>query len=216
MPKIFEMTKATSENTVAAFIEFELVKLAENVNVSGNLTDAQIQEIAHHLVTTYPNESIGDFKICFSRASKGVYGKIFKLDGIEVGLWVKSYLEEKYAILEANLLKEKEAYNTHPHKTNEDWIQLWKEAIAKPDEEGAYKKQSGNLSCLSFLKGFTDKEIKDEGQEKPKRTAYPSASAEEVVKHALHVEYIKQNYDARTAQKKECWMPENQWLELNT
>lgn len=118
------MILATNEQTVAGFIEFELIKLAERINVGGNLTPGQIEFIATQLVGMYPNETIADFKICFEKGAAGAYGKIFKLDGIEVGQWVKAYLEEKYQVIENELMKEKEAF-----KNNLMW-----RAEAVPDE----------------------------------------------------------------------------------
>lgn len=216
VPKIWEMAKATSEQTVSGFIEFELIRLAESINVSGNLTDGQIQMIAEHLVRTYPNETIADFKICFARAANGSYGKIWKLDGIEVGVWVRSYLDEKYKVLEEELMKEKDEFRNQVYNNStSDWLQLWKDAIAKCDEEGGVKTHSRNVHQLSYLRGFTDKEINSEGQSKPKHKPYPKTSASELIARELHFRYIGENYDPRTGKPNENWMPEDQWNELN-
>lgn len=172
VPKIWEMTQATSEASVTGFIEFELIKLAERINVSGNLTNMQIQDIAKHIVREYPNETIADFKICFERAANGTYGKIFKLDGIEVGLWVTSYLDEKYRVLEDELMREKERYKNESFKSDAEWLRLWKESIEKTDSEGGVKTQSQNLTILQNLRAMTDQEIRQEGQEKPKYKPY--------------------------------------------
>lgn len=40
----------------------------------------------------------------------------------------------------------------------------------------------------------------------------PTQTAEDLQAHALHLEYIKQNYDAYTKLKLENWMPEEEWL----
>src|SRR5687768_8625592 len=69
LPKVREMILATDEKTVAGFVEFELIKLAERINVGGNLTPAQIEFVALQLVGMYPNETIADFKICFERGA---------------------------------------------------------------------------------------------------------------------------------------------------
>lgn len=211
VPKVWEMIQATSEKTVCGFIEFELIRLAERINVSGNLTDGQIQTIAQTLTTDYPNETIADFKICFDRATAGHYGKIWKLDGIEVGVWVKAYLYEKYEVLEAQLKKEKdERHNKVISNMQEtDWLQLWKEAVQGPAPE---KGKSQNIAFLEHLRGMTPSEIERKGQEKPEKELYPKTSDREVVKKILHVEYIKQNYDARTGDKLENWIEESEWL----
>jgi hypothetical protein len=131
------MILATDEKNVSGFIEFELIKLAERINVSGNLTAEQIEFIALQLIREFPNESIADFKICFERGATGAYGKIFKLDGVEVGQWMQKYLDDKYKVLETQLMKEKDELYKRPVQ-NTDWLQLWKESIAKPNLSKPY------------------------------------------------------------------------------
>jgi len=173
-PKVREMILASGEDSVLGFVEFELIKLAERINVSGNLSDSQIQFIANQLIGMYPNETLADFKLCFERASMGSYGKVFKLDGIEIGQWMAQYLDQKYQALESELMKEKDHYYEHTKKSNTDWLQVWKEAIEKTEADGVTKPQSQNLSILSKLRSLTDKEVVEEGQVKPKHKPYPS------------------------------------------
>jgi hypothetical protein len=107
-PKVFEVIKAIGEDPVKNQIEFELVNLAALMSVGGNLNRAQVPFIAEQLIELYPNESIADFKLCFTRGAIGLYGDIQRLDGITIGQWMKAYLEEKYEIIENKLRKEKD------------------------------------------------------------------------------------------------------------
>lgn len=60
---------------------------------------------------------------------------------------------------------------------------------------------------------MTYKEIADEGDWLPKKPApYPSCSESEVRKRELHLQYIKENYDPRTADKLPTWIEESEWL----
>lgn len=200
VPKIWEMVHATGETNVQGFIEFELIKLAERINVSGNLTNAQIQDIARHIVKQYPNETIADFKICFERAANGNYGKIFKLDGIEVGLWITAYLDEKYKVMEDQLMKEKETYKNEVYRSDSEWLRLWKESIEKTDSEGGVKTQSQNMAILQNLRAMTDKEVKEEGKEKPKHKPHINGYTREYLatKEAISKtsgEFYKGNYN---------------------
>src|SRR5690606_16559175 len=102
-PKVNEMILALGANSVLNQVEYEVTKLASLVNVGGNLTNHQIEFIAEQLIQRYPNESIADFKICFSRALTNGYGQIFRLDCIVIFEWMQKYMEEKYAILEDKL-----------------------------------------------------------------------------------------------------------------
>lgn len=215
LPKVREMILATGEQKVRAFVEFELIKLAERINVGGNLTDGQIQFIASQLVETYPNETIGDFKLCFERGSSGQYGKIFKLDGVEVGNWMKVYLDEKYQVLERQLMKEKDDFYTYA-KQHTDWLKLWEESIKKTDAEGGVKTTSKNIHYLNQLRGMTPEEVEVKGQEKPKYEAYPVSSIAEIEKHELHLEWARRNFDTRTGDKLPTWKPEAEWVEALT
>src|SRR5688572_15223335 len=50
LPKVRELVLATGKDSVAAFVEFELVKLSSRVSVGGNLTTAQYPFIASELI----------------------------------------------------------------------------------------------------------------------------------------------------------------------
>lgn len=58
-------------------------------------------------------------------------------------------------------------------------------------------------------------EREDSDRIKPKSYSkgYRPPTAEEIAEKELHLEYIKQNYD-KFGDKKECWLPENEWREL--
>lgn len=216
------MILVTDEKNVCGFLEFELIKLAGRINVSGNLTDGQVEFIASQLVRAYPNESIADFKICFERGASGAYGKIFKLDGVEIGIWMsgirddegnvkqRGYLDEKYEVLENQLMKEKD----NPYQrasTNPDWLKLWADAVAKTDSEGGVKTKSQNLAILSNIRSITDKEIREEGQEKPKFKPHPYTPLSIIEERELHFQYIRENYDTYTGKPNANWMPEDEW-----
>lgn len=209
------MILATGEKTVQGFVEFELIKLAERINVSGNLTDGQVEFIASQLIGLYPNETIADFKLCFEGISVGQYikqDKLFKLDGTEIGYAMKVYLERKYEVMEADLMKEKDDFYQHA-KNNTDWLQLWKEAVLKTDSEGGPEKTtSRNLRMLSSVRGMTDKEIRAEGQEKPKFEPHPYTPLSLLEQKELHIQYIRENYDPYTGKKKTTWISEEEWL----
>lgn len=210
------MKQAASETSVRALVEFELVKLAESINVSGNLTDGQISAIARGIVEDYPNETIADFKICFTKAAKGDYGKVWKLDGVEIGTWIKAYLEQKYEVLEEGL---KNSADEQKNKVFEgvrsgaDWYQLWQEAIAL--DEKPVKTQSANLTMLNNLRAMTDKEMKKKGQEVPERNLYPMTSRNELLKKQKHMQWILENFDARTGEKNPTFIDEETWNATN-
>jgi hypothetical protein len=143
------------------------------LTVGGNLREGQALEIAIQLIGDFPNESLEDFCLCLRRGIKGAYkidGKsdIFRFDILVINNWMKAYLDEKYKVMEDQLMKEKdELYKPIPQ--NNDWLQLWKEAVEKSDSEGGVKTTSRNMDYLNHLKALTPEEIKAEGQVKPQK-----------------------------------------------
>lgn len=171
-PKVREVILATGEQNVKLQIEFELIKLAALMSVGGNLNKAQITFIAEQLIQLFPNESIADFKICFQRGAIGNYGQIQRMDGITIREWFEKYLEEKYQILEDNLMKEKDQYYRHvvPENSERDYLSEWQQAV----------NEAGGMKAVPKL---TEDEIKEEGQEQPKKKVYPFIESEAEVKH---------------------------------
>lgn len=202
------MALAAGEQSVRAFVEFELIKLAARINVSGNLNDVQVQFIASQLVGMFPNETIADFKLCFERGSIGAYGKIFKLDGVEIGTWMKAYLDEKYQVMENELMKEKDDQYKHvaPEPTDPDahqkWIDKLKEATKPLDDKK--------------IPPLDDKDIRLEGKEKPKAKFHPFTPVSVIQQQELHLEWVRKNFDLHTREKLPTWKPEPEWIESLT
>lgn len=107
-PPLSDVLRVTDRDSVAAYIEFELVNMALRINVGGNLTTPQIQFLAQQLIDLYPGESLADFKICLERGAMGLYGDIYRMDGIVLRKWMAAYLEEKYQAIEDKLMSEKD------------------------------------------------------------------------------------------------------------
>lgn len=181
------MILATSEKNVQGFIEFELIKLAERINVSGNLTDGQVEFIASQLIKMYPTETLADFKICFESIAMGKYikqDKVFKLDGTEIGYAMAQYLDEKYLVSEEELMKEKDNQyanikSPEPPRTTFSRVNdyPWVNAPVKNKEARTllFQQQFYAMSRMKgrFVPKISDKEIRDEGKIKPKRQSHP-------------------------------------------
>lgn len=164
-PKVNELTKALGSETVQLMIEFELINLAALMSVGGNLNNAQVPFIAEQLIGLYPNECIADFKLCFKRGAIGLYGDIQRLDGITIGGWMKAYLEEKYEVLESQLMKERDDLYKPiaPDKINNDGKPY------DPDKHDQWlKKLSEAVKPVQKVPGMTDEEIRKLGNEKNK------------------------------------------------
>jgi hypothetical protein len=190
---------------VEAFIVFELTKKVLdmfNGDPRLNLQPHQLPTIARGLIENYKNETLADFSVCFQRGMSGLYGDIFRIDIAIINGWMQKYLEEKYQIIEDTLVREKENQYRPvvPENSDRDWLSEWQKAI----------ESSESTRMASQL---TQEQIEAEGQEKPKKESYPKSSRNEVELKLLHLQYIRANYDARTAEPLETWIPEKEWLE---
>ena len=106
-PPICDVIRITGRGQIVRYIEFELIKMTALLSVGNNMNNSQIQFVATQMVELFPNESMADFKLCFSRGCMGQYGEIFRMDGIVLRKWMEQYLDEKYQVIEQELVKEK-------------------------------------------------------------------------------------------------------------
>jgi hypothetical protein len=169
LPKVREVVSAVGKSAVSAFVEIELVKLADRLSVSGNMSDGQIVFLSSTLIETFPNETLADFKICFERGAVGRYGNIFRMDGIVLMEWMKKYLDEKYQELEDQLMKEKDHpyIPTGPEKIG--FAPIKNGMPAPPEVAQKYIDEMAAQFKPQKEHGFTEDDIKELGQEKPVR-----------------------------------------------
>jgi hypothetical protein len=227
LPKLHEMILATGEKNVHGFIEFELIKLAERINVSGNLTDGQVEFIASQLVGMYPTETLADFKICFEGIAMGKYikqDKIFKLDGSEIGYAIGQYMEEKYRLAEDELMKEKDNQYANVKAPGPAHVSFklvydypWIFAMVK-DKVARRLAWEARWKAMAIrgraVLPISPEEIRAEGKTKPKLKTYPYAAASLLEQKDLHIQWINENFDPHTAKPLPSWMPEDEWLKL--
>jgi hypothetical protein len=199
---------------VEACLAAEIMKTSNALTVGGNLRQGQALEIAVGLIRDYPNESLEDFCLCLRRGLKGIYGDVFRFDVLVINGWFQKYLEEKYHAIETNLMREKDkpyepiVPNTEiqdntltdevKRQKEKERLKAWLEAIRPVDEKK--------------IPPLTAKDIELEGKEKPKANFHPVTTVSQAIKHALHLEYARRNYDPVTGDKKLNWMPEEEWL----
>jgi hypothetical protein len=97
-------------------------------------------------------------------------------------------------------------------KEEPEWIPLTGEERQKRLQE--FLEVVKSAPPVKVIAPISHREIMLNGQvDKPKDPPYPSTKESEVIAHALHLEYIKQNYDPYTKLKLEGWQPESIWLE---
>jgi hypothetical protein len=112
---ICEVARVVDPLRIEAFLAFLLTKeVADmwNGDQRLNLQSHQIPTIARTLMETFKTENLADFTICFRRGVMGFYqddrDKLLRIDGAVIVGWMRKYLEEKYQVIENNLMKEKD------------------------------------------------------------------------------------------------------------
>src|SRR5688572_14691617 len=217
IPKIREMILASGEKTVQGFIEFELIKLAERINASGNLTDSQIEFIAGQILSMYPNETIADFKLCFEGIALGKYikqDKLFKLDGTEIGYAIGQYLDEKYQVMEAELAKEKDNPYDYPRQPQVAYKRIDDLPLSfspVKNKEARKRLWERSFYAMSQMKGrhipkISSEEILEEGRLKPKYQSHPytppgyQAQIDAKVRKGREL-YFRENYPGATEEQ---------------
>lgn len=194
---IESLIKHVGRETIQVYLKGELTRLALNFNGNPalNLKTYQMDTIADQLIENYKWESIEDFTLCFRRASCGLYGEIYRIDGAVIGQWFSRYLDEKYDALEQRKAKEK-----HQEK----------ELRVNNAVDGS-KYIAQMIENLGVPKGEPTPREETEFQKFKLQNQYPVTSAEEIAKKELHIQYIRANYypDGRP---KETWIEEKEWL----
>lgn len=74
-----------------------LVDLIDFFNVGKSMSDSQVANVADMITSEYGFLKIDDFKLCFNRAKKGVYGQSYdRIDGQVIFCWLNKYIDERY------------------------------------------------------------------------------------------------------------------------
>jgi hypothetical protein len=178
---------------VKAYLEAEIIKLALNFNGNPalNIKDYQVPVIAEQLIENYKWESVEDFTLCFRRASAGLYGEIYRIDGAVIGQWFSRYLDEKYDALEQKKAKEKHQEKAQPVKDIVDGSKYIQEML---ENLGVPKKEHGPREETEFQRHKLENPPIEtpkenviarlaklrECQERAIRDKYPAASEEEI------------------------------------
>jgi len=139
-------------------------------NVGSNMNPPQISQFAKDFVRTYEVENIEDLRLCLSMALQGHFGKVYKVDGSDVGGWFKQYLELKYQEKERQERERKKKPIEPPvdksskvvsKERHDYWVQRIKTDLARIGKESEKKRASVTRhdTFADSLKSKTREEI---------------------------------------------------------
>lgn len=179
-------------------IEFELNKLAQSVNVDQRLTlqKHQIQVIAEMIYDNWKTISLEEVALCLKRGGAGAYGEIFRLDGAVITSWLTAYAEERAYLSEIQVQKE-----SKKHEEAEVDYAAFKERLDKERSNQLNTKASDVTRKRAEAKQVVEGES---------WTGPPKE--DDVRKRLLHIDWIRENFDPTTGNKKANWISETEWL----
>lgn len=81
---------------VQAFVGKMIIDVAMFFNVGKMINEVQVASVANLIIEEYYFLKPDDFKLCFNRAKKGKYGKVYdRIDGQVIFDWLNTYVEER-------------------------------------------------------------------------------------------------------------------------
>lgn len=170
-------------------------KYANMLTVGGNLRPEHPMQYAQSIIEDNPSMSLDDFNILLSNGVKGRYnetGKLFRFDISVIYEWIGFYQDEFWEVKES-LPKQKAAIEL----LSDDQIVELQEVISKSEDRKI---------------PLTEKEIREEGREKPKKPLYKKTDESYQRMIELKMEYGRTHCDIHTGRKLPNSPTLDEWL----
>jgi hypothetical protein len=100
-PSLAAYKAKTSLERTQALMTSILVDVVLFFNVGKSMDEQQVVETTKMILSEYYFLKPEDFKVCFDRAKKGYYGKLYdRLDGSIIMEWLNKYIDERAEVAE--------------------------------------------------------------------------------------------------------------------
>lgn len=204
MEKIAETTPVcvlkhvVSLQTMQMMLEGEITKLAARMNVAHNMNSSQIIFTAETLLEDFKFCSLEDFIFVFKQMAKGAYGSTYhELDTAVISICMQEHLEQKAYYQERN--------NTMAESSDQI-----------PDVDYQAFKQRRAMEVIrdkegkeDALKAERERQLKDlKYQEERLKYKPDEEKGREIL---LRQQWRRECFDYRTGDKKDNWLPFEQW-----
>lgn len=173
------IAQGAKEERLEALLAVLILKYSNMLSVSGNLKQGQSIEIAKMIVSDWPTMSLDDFNILLSNGVKGRYGQIFRFDIEVIYSWISAYQDEYWEVKE-NLPKQPSALEMLSDERLNELGEIIATSEVKP------------------ILPLTEKDIRLEGQEQPKKPVYVSPDESYLELQRLKAEYGRTCRDLHT------------------
>ncbi len=157
-------------------------KYANMLTVGGNLRPEHPMQYAESIIDDNPTMSLDDFNILLSNGVKGKYnepGKLFRFDISVIYEWIGCYQDEFWELKES-LPKNKTALEL---LSDEQLTEIQKAVKSSQDR---------------IVTPITEKQIRDEGREKPKKPEYNPPDQNYLKMAELKMRYGREHCDLHT------------------
>lgn len=151
-PTLSMIKKEFSEEKMIAFLVFILCDLVEFFNVGKSMNATQIKQTARLIFEEYPYMRIHDFRVCFTNAKKGLYGKVYdRIDGSIIMEWLLAHADDRGNLFEQRSItahnQSKDPGRVLPfHQINEKYYALISKNQALSRELNVQKSKNQNNS----------------------------------------------------------------------
>ena len=181
------------KNEAAKTISAQLDKLARLFQIP-NWDQMNTVLLTEWIMDTYPNELTETIISALSRPR--IDSKVWRLTPDTITEWMQYEIEREAQE------RERQVHNAKQEEFRIEWTdQQFKEIQEAIDKAEGFK--AGQR--------MSDKEVMQEGQTRPKWTKPTYTSAEYIRSRELHLQWIRENFDPITAQKKATWISEEEW-----
>jgi len=131
---IAKIKKSFGENKLRAFLAKIIIDVVTFFNVGKTMNDIQAAQTADLIIDEYYFFKPDDFKLCFTRAKKGLYGKVYdRIDGQIIFDWLNSYCKDRLNEAENMSINEANLHNSYDSYRNASAVDFSKAIkIARP------------------------------------------------------------------------------------
>lgn len=197
-----------SQKTIDGALAARIAEASSMLHIGGNLASGESIKIAQMLIGEYPTASMDDFSIMLQRGITGRYGKVYGFDISIVFGWMAGYMGEWAEEKEKQLSKERNKLSESIEPEPGQW---------SPETEKLVREFQESLADHKKVPSMSMKEIREEGQERPKERRASSyiPNPELVVMHEKRMQWIRETHDPITGKAYELSLTFEEWLNQN-
>lgn len=134
------MNKEFGEEHLRAFMVKILNEVIDYFSVGKSIGAVQVAQVADLIIEEYYFFKPDDFKLCFNRAKKGIYGKVFdRIDGQVLFEWLSAYRKERCGEAEQQSINGAFQFRTPEGERTSSLLEKAEHDFKKYDFERKYK-----------------------------------------------------------------------------